>query len=184
MIGEEGPAYHLWSIGIVSGASPTELGYPQSILNPVLTREHVTDVRALFVADPFMIHVVDTWHMLFEVYNYDTDRGEIGWATSPDGLTWTYQQIVLKESFHLSYPYVFSGRIDSIWFRKAIRAKCETVWKLRMFPTEWVCTDVLLSGACFNDNSIFRHGQNWWMFSETNSALSHTILFGCTMQPI
>ena len=47
LIGEEGPAYHLWSIGIVSGASPTELGYPQSILNPVLTREHVTDVRAV-----------------------------------------------------------------------------------------------------------------------------------------
>ena len=57
-----------------------------------------------------MIHVVDTWHMLFEVYNHDTERGEIGWATSPDGLTWTYQQIVLKESFHLSHPYVFQWK--------------------------------------------------------------------------
>ena len=176
LIGEEGPAYHLWSIGIVSGASPTELGYPQSILNPVLTREHVTDVRALFVADPFMIHVVDTWHMLFEVYNYDTERGEIGWATSPDGLTWTYQQIVLKESFHLSYPYVFQWKDRFYLVPESHQSKSVRLYEATRFPTEWVCTDVLLSGACFNDNSIFHHGQYWWMFSETNSALTHDTL--------
>ena len=64
LLGRTGPTYHLWSIGIVTGSSPTRLRHTDSIKNPVLTREHVTDVRALFVADPFMIQVGDMWHML------------------------------------------------------------------------------------------------------------------------
>lgn len=175
-LGEEGPAYHLWSIGIVSGASPTQLIHPRSIVNPVLTREHVTDVRALFVADPFMIRVRDTWHMFFEVYNYDTDRGEIGWATSSDGVAWNYQQVVLKEPFHLSYPYVFEWESRLYLVPESYQSNSVRLYEATRFPTEWVCTNVLLSGECFNDSSIFRHGQYWWMFSETNPALTHDTL--------
>ncbi len=42
LLGRETPAYHLWSIGIVSGSSPTHLQHTGAIKNPVLTREHVT----------------------------------------------------------------------------------------------------------------------------------------------
>lgn len=172
-LGHEAPGYHLWSIGIVSGASLTQLRHSQAIVNPVLTREHVTDVRALFVADPFMIHVQGTWHMFFEVYNYDTDRGEIGWATSSDAVVWTYQQIVVKEPFHLSYPYVFQWEDRIYLVPESHQSKSVRLYEAKRFPTEWVCTDVLLSGEYFNDNSIFRHGHHWWMFSETNPALTH-----------
>lgn len=176
LLGKESPTYHLWSIGILTGSSPTHLRHAGSIKNPVLTRDHVTDVRALFVADPFMIRVGDTWHMLFEVYNYDTDRGEVGWATSRDGFTWTYQRIVLKEPFHLSYPYVFEWQNRLYMVPESHQAKSVRLYEAIQFPTEWVCTDVLLSGECFNDNSIFHHGGYWWMFSETNSALMHDTL--------
>lgn len=107
LLGPQGPIHQEWSIGIVSGASPLRLRHASGSSNPVLTRYSVSDVRALFVADPFLIHVGDLWHMFFEVYNFDTDRGEIAWATSQDGFAWTYQRIVLREAFHLSYPYVF-----------------------------------------------------------------------------
>jgi len=45
--------------------------------------------------------------MFFEVMNSQTGKGDIGSAASRDGLHWEYRQIVLSESFHLSYPYVF-----------------------------------------------------------------------------
>lgn len=176
LLGRTGPTYHLWSIGIVTGSSPTRLRHTGSITNPVLTREHVTDVRALFVADPFMIQVGDIWHMLFEVYNYDADRGEIGWATSRDGFEWTYQRIVLKEPFHLSYPYVFESHNRFYMVPESHQAKSVRLYEAKHFPTDWVCTDVLLSGECFNDNSLFHHGDHWWMFSETNAALVHDTL--------
>ncbi len=46
-------------------------------------------------------------HMFFEVLPADTERARSDLATSSNGLDWTYEQIVLREDFHLSYPYVF-----------------------------------------------------------------------------
>src|SRR4051812_33273086 len=96
-----------WSIGIYAGKSPLQLAPAPGAGNPVISAASVTDVPARFVADPFMLRENSLWHMFFEVLNDRNDRGEIGLATSPDGLTWQYRQIVLAEPFHLSYPYVF-----------------------------------------------------------------------------
>src|SRR5436190_23412276 len=97
----------MWSVGIYSGDSPFHLTPIAGISSPVLTRQNVSDVPAKFVADPFMIWADELWHMFFEVLNRETDKGEIGLATSRNGVEWSYQQIVLTEEFHLSYPYVF-----------------------------------------------------------------------------
>src|SRR5690348_3959539 len=89
----------IWSIGIFSGPSLSELKPVPGIEMPVLSAQHVTDVRAEFVADPFMIQAKNTWNMFFEVMNSQTDKGDIGLAASRDGLKWDYQQIVLSEPF-------------------------------------------------------------------------------------
>ncbi|KNC79758.1 hypothetical protein SARC_07858, partial [Sphaeroforma arctica JP610] len=33
-------------------------------------------------------------------------QGSLGMATSHNLKTWTYQGVILKESYHLSYPFV------------------------------------------------------------------------------
>ncbi len=76
----------MWSIGIYTGASPFDLQPSAEIRNPVLTRESITDAKASFVADPFMIR----GHMFFEVLNHESNKGEIGLATSSDGRGWKY----------------------------------------------------------------------------------------------
>ncbi|WHZ21014.1 MAG: hypothetical protein OJF47_000126 [Nitrospira sp.] len=116
------------------------------------------------------------WHMFFEVYNYDADRGEIGWATSPEGVSWTYRQIVLREPFHLSYPYVFEWQNRYYMVPESHQTKQIRLYEATRFPTDWICTDVLLSGYQYNDSSPFRHGGYWWLFSETNPALTHDTL--------
>src|SRR5215467_13337522 len=99
----------IWSIGIFSGPTLSDLKPVPGIEMPVLSARHVTDVAAEFVADPFMIRVGGRWHMFFEVMNAGIDKGDIGLATSSNGLDWKYEQIVLSEPFHLSYPYVFTS---------------------------------------------------------------------------
>lgn len=47
--------YDIWSIGIYEGESPFELKPAQGVTNPVLTAESVTDAKADYVADPFVI---------------------------------------------------------------------------------------------------------------------------------
>ena len=86
---------------------PFQLIPHPSVANPVLTKAHVTDVTATFVADPFLFHEGDMWYIFFEVLDASTNKGKIGLATSTDGLSWAYDRIVLSESFHLSYPFIF-----------------------------------------------------------------------------
>ena len=97
----------VWSIAIYAGPTPFNLAPIHASNQPVLTPQDISDVRALFVADPFVVRHEDRWYMFIEVLNLVTQQGDIGLATSADGLTWDYEQIVIDEPFHMSYPSVF-----------------------------------------------------------------------------
>ena len=62
------------------------------------------------MADPFLFrNSNDTWYLFTEVINNDCQKGEIAISVSHDGLkSFKYLQVVLKESWHLSWPFVFS----------------------------------------------------------------------------
>src|SRR5258708_424155 len=138
----------MWSIGIYTGTSPLELRPASGVVNPILTRADVHDVPARFVADPFMMRRGGIWYMFFEVLNQATDRGEIGLATSSDGLGWTYQQIVLAESFHLSYPYVFQWQGETYMLPETLGAQAARLYRAETFPTRWSGVGSLVEGSC------------------------------------
>ena len=96
-----------WDIEIFRGASPFALRNMDQSRNPVITAESVTDVSAEFVADPFIVRDGGVWYMFFETLVRDTKRGVICLATSADGLSWTYERVVMLEPLHLSYSFVF-----------------------------------------------------------------------------
>ena len=156
-----------WSIGIYLGKSPFIVS-PGDIRNPVLTAKDVTDVPAEFVADPFMLYENHTWYMFFEVFNKQTRQGDIGLATSEDGLNWTYKQIVLDEFFHLSYPYVFKWKNDYYMIPETCRANSIRLYKAVGFPTQWSFVGTLLYNGRYADPSIFHYDGKWWLFAETN----------------
>ena len=126
-----------WSIAMYAGESPLRLGPAAGASNPVISAGSVTDVPARFVADPFMVKVDGLWHMFFEVLNNQPNRGEIGRATSRDGLAWQYERIVLKEPFHLSYPYVFRWKDDFYMTPETLGANAVRLYRAVRFPDEW-----------------------------------------------
>lgn len=154
----------MWSIGIYTGESPFQLQPPPNILNPVLTCADVTDIPAQFVADPFMVQHAGRWHMFFEVMNSETGRGEIGLATSDDALTWTYEQIVLNEAFHLSYPYVFEWRGEYYMVPETLGASAVCLYKAEDFPARWSMHQKLIDGAQA-DPSLVYFDDLWWLFT-------------------
>jgi hypothetical protein len=157
-----------WSIGIYTGESPFSLSSPASDINPVLTAGQVTDVSAEFVADPFMVKEDSTWYMFFEVLNKTTDQGDIGLATSADTKKWDYKQIVLDESFHLSYPYVFKWKGEYYMVPESGAAKSIRLYKATDFPTKWEYMTTLLDGSSFVDSSIFEYRGQLWLFVTSN----------------
>ncbi len=152
-----------WSIGIYAGESPLRLQSHPEINNPVIHQGSVSDVPATFVADPFMIRSGQTWCMFFEVLNAQTDKGEIGLATSDDGLQWVYRQIVLAESYHLSYPYVFEWKGDYYMIPETLLGGAVRLYRAASFPTEWHFASNIITGT-FADPSVFYWQDQWWMF--------------------
>lgn len=161
----------LWSIGIFEGTSVRDLAPAPGAANPVLTAASVTDVPAAFVADPFMIPDAGGWWMFFEILNRRSRRGEIGLAASRDGFSWEYQRVVLREPFHLSYPYVFEWEGQYYMIPETGETRTVRLYRAREFPFEWEFIETLASGRSFVDASVFRHGGRWWMFTETSGAL-------------
>lgn len=156
-----------WSIGIYEGNSPFNFISAKNITNPVLTADQVSDVRAEYVADPFMIKDKSSWYMFFEVKNTDTKQGDIGLAISNNGFDWTYKQIVLDEPFVLSYPYVFKWEDEYYMIPESHQANSIRLYKAVDFPTKWSFVRTLLTGN-YADPSILYYDGLWWLFAEAN----------------
>ena len=164
----------IWAIGIYGGDSPVSLSPHSSVKNPAVTRGDVTDIEAEFVADPFMVEDNGTWFMFFEALNRATSMGEIGLAVSSDCFHWEYRQIVLKESFHLSYPYVFRWQDNFYMIPETLGLNCIGLYKATGFPLHWELVGRLIEGT-HADPSIFHFDNRWWLFS-CSAPYSHDVL--------
>jgi hypothetical protein len=153
-----------WTIGIYEGTDPLALKPAANVRNPVLTAEDVLDVNAQYVADPFLYRRGESWYMFFEVKNRRTNQGDIGYATSSDGLAWTYGRLVLDEPHHLSYPHVFDWEGSTYMIPESGEAATVSLYRASAFPTTWERVGDLLDGFAYTDPTVFRHGGRWWMF--------------------
>jgi hypothetical protein len=166
----------VWSIGIYHGDSSTSFAAVKQLDNPILTAREVCDVRATFVADPFMVRTPGGWHMFFEVMNWQTGKGEIGYAFSPDARQWEYRQLVLTEPFHLSYPYVFEWDGDYYMIPETYQAGSVRLYRAVAFPTKWQCVATLLEGPYFVDSSVCHYQGLWWLFTDTSQRMNNDTL--------
>jgi hypothetical protein len=160
-----------WSIGIYTGNTPLDVAPHSQVVNPVLTKDDVTDVDAEFVADPFMIRKDSTWYMFFEVYSND---GDIGYASSVDGINWTYRNIVIDENFQMSYPYVFEWEGSYYIIPETHEANALRLYRASNFPTGWSYVGNLMVGD-YHDPSLFRYADKWWLFTTEDAGADNTL---------
>jgi hypothetical protein len=165
-----------WSISIFEGASPTRLGPMVGTQVPVLTHRQVSDVRASFVADPFMLRRGDLWHLFFEVMNADLERGQIARATSRDLRSWTYEGLVLALDYHLSYPFVFEHEGDVYMVPETAADGSVQLLRAAAFPHRWEHVTTLLRGHPFVDATLHRHEGHWYLFVDTDPRARHSLL--------
>jgi hypothetical protein len=143
-------------------------------MNPVLTASDVRDIPAQYVADPFMMRSASSWNMFFQVMNAVTRRGEIGLATSRNGLSWQYQQIVLHEPFHLSFPCVFRWNDDYYMVPETAQAGAIRLYRAAAFPRQWEFVKNVIEGN-YADPSIFFFQKRWWLFASP-ATQQHNVL--------
>lgn len=149
-------------------------------LSVVLTRYDIHDANTVMVADPFLFFRNDRWHMFMEVVRKarkSTGSGEIGMAVSDNGIDWSYKGIVLREKFHLSYPYVFSYE-QCVWMIPETGSdRSVRLYRAEGFPRTWRLEKKLLTGKPYTDASVFQHDGMFWMFVTCNNSSDLLLYF-------
>jgi len=125
----------------------------------------------LYQADPFLF-IKDEKLLLFYEYQKWDDPGCIAMIKTSDLRTWTEPQIVLKESFHLSFPYIFEddGNIymipesqehDSIRLYQANKDLTSFTF-IRTLLNQERTNDIHFN---YNDSHIYKKDDKYYLFT-------------------
>lgn len=166
-LGRRNRCPQIYSVGLVRGPSPLHLALERRTRNPVISAGMVNDMDAGFVADPFWIRRDGSWWMFFEAWNNHAHKGEIACAWSADGLNWEYVGRVLRERFHLSYPYVFEHDGQVYMLPESCAAGEIRLYRATRFPHGWVLVRNLVHGP-YCDATIFQYKNRWWIAASPN----------------
>ena len=116
-----------------------------------------------------MLNVGGFWYMFFELTNQFHGKGEIALATSQDALDWNFEQIVLAEPYHMSYPHVFEWQSDYYMVPETGRAQSVRLYKAEYFPLRWSYVATLLEGSRFVDSTVFHFDGVWWLLTDAGA---------------
>ena len=151
----------IWRIGIVS--APIEEVAATGLVG--------RDVRWLaeepsfrFLADPFGLWRDGRLHVFAEAYDYRTRHGVIDRLSFDRDLRLQDRTTILREDWHLSYPYVFEAG-DTTWMLpEAHRSGGLTLYRATAFPDRWeVATRIKLDVVPIDATPVW-HGGLWWLF--------------------
>jgi len=152
-----------YSIDIYKGETPFDI--KQINQTPIFTACNLKDIDASFVADPFLIKKDNIYFLFFEFLNRNTDKGEIGLATSKDLNKFNFDRVVLEEDFHLSYPQVFLEDGKYYMIPESYHSQSIRLYKFSNFPYQLEFVREILSGKKFVDNTLFKYNGIYYIFT-------------------
>ncbi|MCB8882449.1 formyl transferase [Acidisoma cellulosilytica] len=117
-----------------------------------------------FRADPFGLWRDGLLHVFAEGFSYRDRRGYIDLLVYDAQLTLLDSRTVLREPWHLSYPFVFEAEGEIWMLPEAFQSGTLTLYRAKTFPGEWeaVC-QIPLDGAAIDATPFFWQDR-WWLF--------------------
>jgi len=117
-----------------------------------------------FLADPFGFWRDDRLYLFAEAYDYRTRHGVIDCLTLDEDFTVAARRTVLREAWHLSYPYVFEADGETWMLPEAARSGELTLYRAAVFPDRWeAATRIALDVAPIDATPVWHDGL-WWLF--------------------
>ncbi len=135
----------------------------------------VDDNPVTIVADPFLFVHNDSLYLFYEEKKY-REPGVLKMIRTNDLSSWSNPCIVLKEPFHLSYPYVFEDEGVIYMMPETCAAGEVRLYKadnndLSLFSLDSI---LLKHGACdasinidFSDSSVYKHSDGQYYLMTT-----------------
>lgn len=150
-----------WNIGVIE----------QSIGNIIESQSIKNDIhwlplrkRSLFHADPFIFQDHDRYVMVYELFDYKTNKGIICKTSYLPGQGFSDTEVLMTAPYHLSYPCVFQKEGINYF----IPEKCETgkvsLYRLESPVLKPVFIRDLITGIKAVDTTMFEYEARMWMF--------------------
>jgi hypothetical protein len=117
-----------------------------------------------FLADPFGLWRGGRLHLFAEAYDYRTRHGTIDCLTLDADFTVADRRTVLREPWHLSYPYVFEADGETWMLPEASRSGASTLYRAAAFPDRWQPAARIKLDVAPIDATPVWHGGLWWLF--------------------
>lgn len=139
-------------------------------------QRHITGMwrpkPVLYQADSFLFVKDDTLYLFYELQHWD-DPGVIAMVKTSDLVTWTEPVVVLKQPFHLSFPYVFedngvvymvpeSQESDAIHLFRADNDELTSFSKVRTLLCQERTKGIHYN---LNDSHIYKKGESYYLFT-------------------
>lgn len=138
--------------------------------NAVLWRSKVIkNPSNRFLADPFVVYREGKYVCYVEDYSYPEDKAGISaYEISADG----HKALgtVLKEDFHMSYPFVFEAEGELYMCPETVQAGDIRLYRCTEFPLKWTLHKILMSSVRSADTTIFKAQDRWWMLTNLDSS--------------
>src|ERR1700754_636300 len=110
----------IWRIGLID--APTETVAADGFLPATPVTWLPEEPAYSFLADPFGLWRDGRLHLFAEAYDYSTQHGVIDWLRLDADFTVRERRTMLREPWHLSYPYVFEAEGETWMLPEAARS--------------------------------------------------------------
>lgn len=151
----------IWRIGVVD--TPIAAAARPGGLSTADVRWLPAGPPFTFLADPFGLRRDGVNHLFAEAYDYRTRHGVIERLTLDAAGGVAGRATVLREPWHLSYPFVFEAD-GEVWMApEAHRSGALTLYRGVDFPDRWEAAVRLELDTPAIDPTVFRHAGMWWI---------------------
>jgi hypothetical protein len=122
-----------------------------------------------YFADPFIWKEGQVYYCFVEDFNINLNRACISvFEISSEGYKFIGE--VLKENFHLSYPFIFKSDGQLYMCPETHEINEIRIYKCKNFPLEWELEKTLMKNISAVDTSIFFRENQWWLLTNMCSA--------------
>ncbi|MXV44477.1 hypothetical protein GS501_05370 [Saccharibacter sp. 17.LH.SD] len=117
-----------------------------------------------FLADPFGLWRDEKLYIFAELYDYRTAKGEIEVFIYDRFFQLLERKTVLKEKWHLSYPYVFEHQGEVYMLPEGYKSGRLSLYRAVDFPFTWERVSQFDFPIGAIDATPLYHAGRWWLF--------------------
>jgi hypothetical protein len=152
----------IWRAGVVRAGPEALLGPGTLAAAPVTWLPAQGPLR--FIADPFGLWRDGRLFVFVEAYDYRDRHGVIDVYELDAALEVVGHRTVLREPWHLSYPFVFEADGETWMLPEAFRSGGLTLYRAEAFPDRWIpAAKIALDDVAIDATPVFHEGL-WWLF--------------------